>query len=44
MDNIANPKSATLIIVNKTIGTLNLIPSKIPYLQNGAPFKSFKNI
>lgn len=44
MDNLTNPKSANLRIVNNTIGTLNLIPSKIPYLQNRAPFKSFNNI
>lgn len=42
MQNILNPKSANLKIVNTTIGTLNLIPSKIYWLHSGAPFVNFK--
>lgn len=44
MANLTNPKSANLRVVNNTIGTLNLIPSKIPYLQTGAIFKTFDQI
>jgi hypothetical protein len=41
MQNLTNPKSANLKVVNTTEGTLNLIPSKIPWLQTGESFKTF---
>ncbi len=41
MQNLTNPKSANLSVVNKTIGTLNLIPSQISWLQTGEHFKTF---
>lgn len=44
MKNLTNPKSANLRVVNNTIGTLNLIPSKIPYLRTGGTFKTFDEI
>jgi len=44
MTNLTNPKSANLRVVNNTIGTLNLIPSKISYLQTGDTFKTFDKI
>ena len=40
--NLTNPKSANLKVVNKTPGTLNLIPSKISWLQTGEVFKGFE--
>ena len=43
MINILNPKSANLKIVNTTIGTKNLIPSKINWLSSGEKFISFEN-
>ena len=44
MKNILNPKSANLKIVNTTIGTKNLIPSRINWLSTGEKFISFENI
>ncbi len=45
MKNIANPKSANLMIVNGTPGVRNIIPSKISWLQTGENFTGFeKNI
>ena len=44
MKNLLNPKSANLKTVNTTLGTLNIIPSKISWLNNGAPFSSFESI
>lgn len=41
MQNLTNPKSANLKVVNTTVGTLNLIPSKISWLQTGESFKTF---
>lgn len=41
MQNLTNPKSANLKVVNSTIGTLNVIPSKISWLQTGNNFKGF---
>jgi hypothetical protein len=41
MQNLANPKSANLKVVNSTIGTVNLIPSNISWLQTGEAFKRF---
>jgi hypothetical protein len=41
MQNLTNPKSANLKVVNTTDGTLNLIPSKISWLQTGESFKTF---
>ncbi|GAB1449118.1 hypothetical protein MASR2M44_21410 [Bacteroidota bacterium] len=41
MKNLTNPKSANLKIVNTTIGTLNVIPSKISWLVSGEKFKGF---
>jgi len=41
MQNLTNPKSANLKVVNTTAGTLNLIPSKISWLHTGENFKSF---
>ncbi len=41
MKNLTNPKSANLKVVNTTAGTLNLIPSKISWLQTGESFKGF---
>lgn len=41
MQNLTNPKSANLKVVNTTLGTLNLIPSKIYWLQTGEVFKNF---
>lgn len=43
MINILNPKSANLKIVNTTIGTKNLIPSRINWLSSGEKFISFEN-
>lgn len=42
MHNLTNPKSANLKVVNTTVGTLNVIPSKISWLQTGETFKSFE--
>lgn len=44
MQNLVNPKSANLKIVNTTIGTKNLIPSKINWLETGEKFNSFDRI
>jgi len=41
MRNLTNPKSANLKVVNSTPGTLNIIPSKISWLNTGAAFKGF---
>jgi hypothetical protein len=41
MQNLTNPKSANLKVVNTTPGTLNLIPSKISWLQTGKSFEGF---
>lgn len=41
MCNVVNPKSANLKIVNTTRGVLNLIPSRIHWLETGETFKSF---
>jgi hypothetical protein len=41
MQNISNPKSANLRLINKTPGILNLIPSKIAWLNTGEPFIGF---
>lgn len=41
MQNLTNPKSANLKVVNTTSGTLNLIPSQISWLQTGETFKGF---
>jgi len=41
MQNLTNPKSANLKVVNNTLGTKNLIPSKINWLQTGEKFSSF---
>ena len=41
MQNITNPKSANLKIVNNTFGTLNIVPSEIHWLMTGKSFKSF---
>lgn len=41
MQNLTNPKSANLKVVNKTVGTLNVIPSKISWLQTGNKFTYF---
>ena len=42
--NIENMKSASLEIVNYTPGTLNLIPSKVSFLNSGYPFQGFDNL
>jgi len=42
MANIANPKSAHLDLVNYTPGTLNVVPSKVSWLNTGERFKGFK--
>ncbi|MFA6833040.1 MAG: hypothetical protein WCR36_12365, partial [Bacteroidaceae bacterium] len=44
MENIENKKSANLYIVNKTPGTLNVVPSKISYLKTGNKFISFEDL
>jgi hypothetical protein len=41
MQNLTNPKSANLKVVNTTPGTLSLIPSKISWLNTGEDFKGF---
>lgn len=41
LSNLKNPKSANLSVVNNTSGTLNIIPSKIPWLKSGLKFKGF---
>jgi hypothetical protein len=41
MKNIVNKKSAHLQIVNHTQGTLNIVPSKISWLETGDKFTSF---
>lgn len=40
MQNLTNPKSANLKVVNTTPGTKNLIPSKISWLETGEKFTS----
>ncbi len=42
IQNLINPKSANLKVVNSTLGTLNIIPSKISWLQTGDKFKGFE--
>lgn len=42
MQNLTNPKSANLKIVNTTHGTQNIVPSKISWLQTGVLFKGFE--
>jgi hypothetical protein len=44
MQNLANPNSAHLRVVNNTPGTLNLIPSRISWLQTGDVFTSFDEV
>jgi hypothetical protein len=44
MDNIQNKKSASLSIVNRTPGTLNLISSDISWLETGQKFISIKQL
>lgn len=41
MQNLTNPKSANLKVVNTTIGTKNLIQSTISWLDTGDKFTSF---
>lgn len=41
LQNLTNPKSANLKVVNNTLGTKNLIPSQISWLQTGEKFTSF---
>lgn len=41
MQNLTNPKSANLNVVNSTLGTLNVVPSRISWLQNGEKFEGF---
>lgn len=41
IQNLTNPKSANLKVVNTTTGTLNVIPSEISWLQTGDTFKGF---
>jgi len=40
MQNLTNPKSANLKVVNTTSGVTNLIPSKISWLKTGVAFTS----
>lgn len=40
MQNLTNPKSANLKVVNTTVGTKNLIPSKIDWLETGEIFNA----
>jgi hypothetical protein len=40
MQNLTNPKSANLKVVNTTAGTKNLVPSKISWLETGSSFSS----
>jgi len=40
MENLTNPKSANLKVVNTTVGTKNLIPSQINWLKTGDKFTS----
>lgn len=42
MENITNPKSARLEVVNNTVGVLNIVPSMIPWLKTGDKFIKFK--
>lgn len=44
MKNLQNPKSANLSVVNSTYGTLNLVHSKISWLNTGKIFKNFNEI
>lgn len=44
MKNIANPKSASLKIINSTPGVKNIIPSKISWLQNRESFQGFDTV
>lgn len=44
MKNIINPKSAKLQLVNSTLGTNNLIPSRIPWLFTGEAFQGFDKL
>jgi len=41
MQNLKNPKSANLKVVNTTVGTKNLMPSKISWLETGDSFNAF---
>lgn len=41
LQNLKNPKSANLKVVNTTVGTKNLIPSRISWLNTGDSFNSF---
>lgn len=43
MKNLTNPKSATLKVVNNTVGTLNIVPSKIDWPRTGDRFKGFSS-
>lgn len=44
MQNIANPKSANLNIINSTPGIKNIIPSKISWLKSGESFQDFETL
>lgn len=44
MKNIANPKSASLTIINSTPGVKNIIPSNISWLQNRESFRGFDTV
>lgn len=41
MQNLTNPKSANLKVVNTTDGTLNIVPSQISWLKTGYKFNGF---
>lgn len=42
MENLSNPKSANLRVVNTTFGTKNIIPSKISWLRTGEKLEFLK--
>lgn len=44
MANIPNKKSANLRIVNNVKGTLNIVSSKVSYLNTGRKFSSFEDL
>lgn len=44
MNNLVNPKSANLKIINSTLGIKNIIPSKVSWLQNGESFRDFETM
>lgn len=41
-ENIINPLSANLKIVNTTVGVKNLVPSKVSWLENSEKYSSNK--